>query len=110
MTGDFSDILSVFTGGIRLVVRAKPGLGRSRPPRLADIGDGKRALEVTVVAAAKDGKANQAILRQLAETLGLRKADLAIKSGATGRLKLIEIAGDSVVLRDRFIQWLRTAL
>ncbi len=101
MTEDYSDVVSVFALGVRLVVRAKPGLSRPRAPRLVDIGDGKRALEVTVKAAAEDGKANQAILEQLADILDIRKGDLSLKSGATGRLKLVEINGDAEALMGK---------
>lgn len=98
---DLADVVTVFADGVRLAVKARPGMARKRPPRLVDIGDGKRALEITVAAAAEDGKANQAILNQLAGHLGLRKNALAIKTGATGRLKLVEITGDSLVLQER---------
>jgi len=91
-----------------LAVRAKPGLKHARASRLVDIGDDERAIEITVAAAARDGKANQAICAQLAKELGLKKTDLTIKTGATGRLKVIEITGDPALLRERITGWLRT--
>jgi uncharacterized protein (TIGR00251 family) len=38
-----------------------------------------------------DGKANQELIALVAERFGCRKADVAIKSGAGGRLKLVQI-------------------
>jgi uncharacterized protein YggU (UPF0235/DUF167 family) len=93
--------VAAFAGGLRLAVKARPGMARQRAPRLVDIGDGKRALEITVAAAAEDGKANRAIGDRLAELLGVKKNAVNIKNGATGRLKLIEITGDATILRER---------
>ena len=106
MNDDLSDIVCLFQGGVRVTVRAKPGLSRSRQARIVDIGDGKRAIEITVSAAAQDGKANRAILDRLAEELGLRKSELEIKSGSKSRLKIIEITGVPDMLQKRFVQWL----
>jgi hypothetical protein len=100
-SGSLADVVSVLPDGLRLTVKAKPGISRKRLPRLVDIGDGKRALEVTVAAAAEDGKANQAILEQLAEHLDLKKNAVTIKAGATGRLKIVEITGDTAELQAR---------
>jgi uncharacterized protein (TIGR00251 family) len=38
-----------------------------------------------------DGKANEELIRVVAEHFGVRKADVTIKSGASSRLKLLEI-------------------
>lgn len=109
MAADSPDIASIITllpDGLRLAVKAKPGLSRARPPRLVEIGEGKHALEITVAAVAEDGKANQAILKQLADFLDIRKNALTLKTGNTGRIKLIEIEGDPADLAGR----LRAAL
>lgn len=103
---DYSDILSVHESGVRLVARARPGLSRPRPMKIVDIGDGKRAVEITVSAAAEDGKANRAIIEALSDALGLKKADVSIKTGHTGRIKLIEIAGDAANLFAEITKWL----
>ena len=107
MSGDFADVISVFAGGVRLTVKAKPGLARPRAPRLVDVGDGKRAIEITVAAAPEDGKANRAITEQLAKALGMKKADVVVKTGSTGRLKVIEISGDPGVLQQRVTAWVQ---
>ena len=38
-----------------------------------------------------DGKANEELIALLAKHFGCRKADVAIKSGASGRMKLVRI-------------------
>ena len=48
-----------------------------------------------------DGEANAALVAWLAQALGLRKADIEIRSGQTGRLKMLHLAGDSAVLTAR---------
>ncbi len=98
---DLSDILTPFPEGVCLTIRAKPGLSRARDIKIVDIGDGKRAIEVSVAAEAKEGKANQALIERLAKEWGLNKKQIDIKSGETGRLKIIRIQGDAEALRKK---------
>jgi uncharacterized protein len=39
-----------------------------------------------------DGKANEELVRLVAGHFGLRKAQVSIKSGASGRMKLVQLA------------------
>jgi len=89
-----SAVLTPFSGGIRLTVRAKPGLSRARDIKIVDIGDGKHALEVSVADSAREGKANKALIKRISEELDIPKAHIVLKSGETGRIKIIEITGD----------------
>jgi len=91
---ELSDVLTLTGAGLRLSVRAKPGQSRARSFKLADIGDGKRAVEVSVAADAHEGKANKALIERLAEECGVTKKQVTIKSGETSRLKIIEIVGN----------------
>jgi len=50
-------------------------------------------LRVRVVAPPVDGKANEALLRLLAEALGVPKSDLEIVAGAASRDKTVEVRG-----------------
>ena len=59
------------------------------------------ALSVRVAAPPVEGAANAALIAFLAETLCLRKADITIRSGETGRIKLLHLAGDSAILLKR---------
>lgn len=69
-----------------LRVRVKPN---ARQSGLEELADG------TWVARTKsppvDGKANQELVALLARRFGVSKAQVSIKSGASGRLKLVEI-------------------
>ena len=64
-------------------------------------GDPPR-LVVAVQAPAVDGKANSAILKELAKAFGLRSRDFTIISGELSRDKRIQVMGDSEVLSNRY--------
>ena len=68
--------------GATFYVRAQPG-GRKNAIR----GTHDGALKVSVTAAPENGKANEAIVDLLCETLGLRRSRLALLSGQTDRRK-----------------------
>ena len=57
-------------------------------------GDPPR-LVVAVQAPAVDGKANTAILKELAKAFGLKSRDFTILRGETSRDKRIQVSGDS---------------
>jgi uncharacterized protein len=78
-----------------LRVRVAPG-GR-RPGIVGRYGD---AWKVRVTEQPEGGKANDAVLRLLAETLGLRRRDVELAGGATSRDKVITLAGLSTELAD----------
>lgn len=51
------------------------------------------ALKVKVAAPAMDNKANAALIEFLSKTLSVPKSAIAIRHGATGRRKVVEITG-----------------
>ena len=69
-----------------LQVRVKP---RSKAAELTQSTDG------TWIARLKsppvDGKANEELITLVAERFGVRKSDVTIKSGASGRMKLVKV-------------------
>jgi len=69
-----------------LQIKVKP---RSRMSSLEQAADG------TWVARLKsppvDGKANEELVELVAERFGCRKAQVVIKSGAAGRMKLVKV-------------------
>ena len=69
-----------------LRVRVKPN---ARTPGVDEEPDG--TLVVRVKAPPVDGKANAELVAVLAEHLGVRKAQVSIRSGAAGRMKLVTI-------------------
>jgi len=88
-------------GGVRLAVRVTPRAAGNKIDRVIAGADGKPALSVRLCAPPVEGAANKALAEFLSQRLGLRKADIRIRSGETGRLKLIEIIGDSADILAR---------
>lgn len=93
--------------GVRLAVRLVPGASAERIVGLAEEAGGGIALKVAVTAAPEAGKANDALLKLLAKTLGLPKRDLTLALGATDRRKLVHVAGDTAALARRLDEVLR---
>ncbi|MDC7123725.1 DUF167 domain-containing protein [Cellulomonas fimi] len=71
---------------MRVAVRVRPGASRTRVG--GRYGD---RLVVAVQARAVDGAATEAVLRALADALGLRRRDVRLVSGATSRDKVVEV-------------------
>jgi uncharacterized protein len=72
----------------RLRLRVSPGAGRARI--VGRHGDGWK---VRVTAPPEHGRANEAVLRLLADTLALPRASVALVSGHGGRDKVVELTG-----------------
>jgi uncharacterized protein len=72
----------------RLRLRVAPGAQRSEI-----VGRHGDAWRVRVTAAPERGRANDEVLDLLAETLGLRRPQLRLVSGAGSRDKLVELEG-----------------
>jgi uncharacterized protein len=72
----------------RLQLRVAPGA--SRPGVVGRHGD---AWKVRVAAAPERGKANDAVLDLLAQTLSLPRSSVTLVSGAGSRDKIVELAG-----------------
>jgi uncharacterized protein (TIGR00251 family) len=51
------------------------------------------AWKVRVSAPAEGGRANEAVVRLLAETLGVRRRDVTLVSGHGGREKIVRLTG-----------------
>ncbi len=81
----------------RLRVRVTPRGGRDS----VDGFDADGVLRVRVRAAPADGEANAAVVRLLARALGLATGRVTLVSGATSRVKLLEIQLDEAELRER---------
>lgn len=69
-----------------LQVKVKPG---SREDSLVEQPDGTWLARVK--APPVDGKANAALIALVAAHFGVGKAQVAIKSGASGRMKLVQV-------------------
>lgn len=77
-------------------LRVSPGAGRS-----AVVGRHGDAWKVRVTAAPERGRANDAVLRLLAETLVLPRTALTLVSGHGAREKIVELTGMGPALTER---------
>lgn len=85
-------------GGVRLALRLTPRAARNGVDGIVSDADGRPLLKLRLVAPPVEGAANEALIAFLAKTLSLRKADIAIRSGETGRIKILHLAGDSAAI------------
>ena len=74
--------------GCCLPVRAQPGARKA-----GVLGEQAGALKVAVTAPPQDGRANKALVGTLAELLGVRRSQVELLAGATGRDKRFLIRG-----------------
>ena len=86
------------TGGAALAVRLTPKRGCDAIDGVQVLADGRPVLMVRVRAAATDGEANTALIRLVAKAVGVPPRDVALVSGATGRLKRLLISDDGSTL------------
>ena len=71
---------------MRFRIRVKPGAHEDKVSRESD-----GSLLVSVRARAQEGKANEAVVRAVARFLCVPKTSVRIRSGLSGRTKLLEI-------------------
>ena len=75
-------------GRITLTLHIQPGAKKTEFAGLH--GD---ALKIRLAAPPVDGKANEALLRFLADHLGLPRSAVTLKSGQSARRKVVELTG-----------------
>lgn len=78
---------------MRLVVRVKTGASRSA---VGGSHGAPPSLVVAVHAQPVDGKANEAVINALADSLGVKARHISIVSGQTSRTKHLEIIAPDV--------------
>jgi len=84
-------------GGITLRVRVQP-----RASRDGLSGEREGALVVRLTAPPVEGAANEALSRLLGKTLGVAPSAVRVVSGASGRNKVVSVAGlDAATARAR---------
>jgi uncharacterized protein (TIGR00251 family) len=92
--------------GVSFGVHAKPKSSRSK---LLGVKDGR--LEVALKAPPVDGAANAELLKLLAKQLGVRRAALSLRTGQSGRRKVVQVSGlTPAALRARLEQVLDSVL
>jgi uncharacterized protein (TIGR00251 family) len=81
-----------------LEIRVRPNSSRNKVG--GSIGEPPRLL-VAVQAPAVDGKANQAVIKELAKAFELRSRDFTIVFGELGRDKRLIVEGDEKTLQAK---------
>jgi uncharacterized protein (TIGR00251 family) len=83
--------------GVTLRVRVQP-----RASKDALSGEREGALVVRLTAPPVEGKANEALARFLGKALGVAPSAVRVRSGTTGRNKVVSVAGiDAALARER---------
>jgi uncharacterized protein YggU (UPF0235/DUF167 family) len=88
-----NDEMFCFEAGVSRIISVKltPKASSERIGEVRTLPDGQPQLAVYVTAAPEKGKANQALLRLLAQHLSVPLSSLRIVRGHTSRSKLVEI-------------------
>jgi len=77
-------------GGVILEILVQPRASRTRV-----VGEHDGRLKVQLAAPPVDGEANAALVEFLAGALRVRRSDVSIERGDTGRRKSVRVAGTS---------------
>jgi uncharacterized protein (TIGR00251 family) len=101
MCSDRSPPFSVGSDGLVLHIRLTPKGGRDAIDGIEPLSNGQSVLKVRVRAVPEDGKANNALIKLIADTLDCAASSIEIVSGATARIKTLKIVGDGQALGER---------
>lgn len=85
-------------GRITLTLHIQPGAKKTE-----FAGRHGDALKIRLAAPPVDGKANEALIRFIADALKLPKSAVNLKSGLSSRRKVLEINGTTVEAVGRFV-------
>ncbi|MCI0466100.1 MAG: DUF167 family protein [Beijerinckiaceae bacterium] len=78
-----------------LTVRLTPKSSRDEIGSIDILADGRAVLKARVRALPEHGKANEALLRLIAEALDLPAGAVRLEAGASGRVKVLCLSGDA---------------
>jgi len=84
--------------GVIVACRLTPKGGRDAIDGAATLSDGTRVLLARVRVAPEDGKANEALLRLIADKAGVPVSRARLVAGAKNRLKQVAVTGDPAAL------------
>ena len=87
--------------GLAVFVRLTPKSSRDALEGVGATDDGRSHIKARVRAAPEDGKANAALKKLLAKSFGIPASAVSLTSGATARLKTLELRGETAGLLAR---------
>ena len=85
---------TVTVDGLLLAVRLTPKGGRDEVDGIETLSDGRAVLKARVRALPEDGAANAALVKLIANVVGIAASRVTVQSGHTSRLKVLKIEGD----------------
>jgi hypothetical protein len=83
---------------VTLAVRLTPRGGRDAIDGVETLADGRVVLKARVRAVPEDGKANAALVRLVADAVGLPASRVSLTGGATSRLKTLRLETDETTV------------
>jgi uncharacterized protein len=98
--------LSPARNGVRVAIRLTPRANGDRVIALAAAAGDRQVLKASVTEPPENGRANEALLRLLANTWQLPRRDLVIVAGAASRQKTVQITGDPQQLLAHLGGWI----
>ncbi len=87
--------------GVVIACRLTPKGGRDAIDGVATLSDGTCVLLTRVRSAPEDGKANEALCKLIAGTLGVAASKARLVAGAKSRLKQVAVTGEAEELAAR---------
>jgi uncharacterized protein YggU (UPF0235/DUF167 family) len=96
--GDVARPWTATPEGVLLTVRLTPKGGDDRIDGVERMADGRAVLKGRVRAAPSDGEANMALTKLIARRLEVAPKAVTLVSGATARIKRLQIEGDPAAL------------
>jgi uncharacterized protein len=85
-------------GGVIVAVRITPKGGRDAIDGIEMLADGRAVLKARVRAPPSNREANRALVRLLADVLGMAPREVSIAAGASARLKRVKLDGNPAAL------------
>lgn len=98
MTGVSERPWQAVAGGLVVHVRLTPKGGRDAVEGVERMADGRAVLKARVRPPASEGAANAALIRLIADVLGVAASRVSLAAGAGARLKRLTVTGDGAAL------------
>ena len=89
---------------MKAAIRVKPGSSRTKVGGCYQPTGAEPALVVAVNAPAQDGKANKAVIQSLAKALKVKKSEIEIVSGHTGRTKIVDYPAEASAIWTKLLK------
>jgi uncharacterized protein len=89
-------------GGCTLAIRVQPGAKKTAITGVYGTGD-ETALKIAIQSPPIEGRANEALIAFLAQTLHLPKSSIHLLSGQSSRSKIIQIKGVTAAEAERLL-------